>query len=175
MSPHSKWCQLPLASSLESILAKKCACTEGRTLRYTKYSLKTRQSKIIGQRKCKRNSPQKWFKLRRGHNFFCEPVRMSIHKYWTLFHPNKCIMYLTLSCLYVKIHFYTDDRPGLCHLSLATVPDGLLARIQHSPGCCPTCLWLETKILFKLLQVRPHEISHAWLCFCINFPCVPVC
>ena len=53
----------PLASFLESILTKRCMHTPGRTLRYTKYRFRSRQSKVIGQRKPERNAPQKCFKL----------------------------------------------------------------------------------------------------------------
>ena len=45
----------PLASTLETILAKKCALMHGRILRDTNY--RTRQSKMIGQRKFGRKAP----------------------------------------------------------------------------------------------------------------------
>ena len=43
-------------------------CTHGRILRYTKYGLRTKQIKMIGQRKTRRNAPYKWFKLPWGHD-----------------------------------------------------------------------------------------------------------
>lgn len=46
----------PQASSLEAILARKCGHTRGRTLIYTKYGLRTSQSKTFGQRKPRRKS-----------------------------------------------------------------------------------------------------------------------
>ena len=47
----------PQASSGEFILAERCACTPGRILRYTKYGLRTRQIKMLDQRKPRRNAP----------------------------------------------------------------------------------------------------------------------
>ena len=45
------------ASAVQSILAKRCMWTHGRTLRYIKYVLWTRQVKMIHQRKTRRNAP----------------------------------------------------------------------------------------------------------------------
>ena len=45
------------AFSLKSILTKRCVCTHWRILRYAKYELRTRQIKMIGQRKPRRNAP----------------------------------------------------------------------------------------------------------------------
>ena len=43
--------------SVKSILAKRCMHTHGRIMIYTKYGLWTRQIKMIGQRKTRRNTP----------------------------------------------------------------------------------------------------------------------
>ena len=47
----------PQAFSVESILAKRYMCTHRRILRPSKYGLRTRQIKMIGYRKLKRNAP----------------------------------------------------------------------------------------------------------------------
>ena len=60
--PQSKWCH-PTHSPLHwepSWL--RDARTHGRTLRYTKHGLRTRQVKMIGRSKPGRNVPYKWFK-----------------------------------------------------------------------------------------------------------------
>ena len=44
----------PYVFVVGSILAKRCMCTHGRILRYTKYGLCTRQIKMISQRKPRR-------------------------------------------------------------------------------------------------------------------------
>ena len=56
----------PDASSLGSILAKRCMCTHGRILRYTRYGLWTRQITVSGQRRPERNSPYKWLYCHEG-------------------------------------------------------------------------------------------------------------
>ena len=68
----------PQASSLEAILAKRCVQTRGRTLRYTNYGLRTRQSKMTGQKKPGKNAP---YKLPQGRNSFSVPAHVSMHAY----------------------------------------------------------------------------------------------
>ena len=76
----------PQASSGEFILAERCACTPGRILRYTKYGLRTRQIKMLGQRsKC----PIKLIQITTEARLSLgPPVRLST-LYCTLFFPNK--------------------------------------------------------------------------------------
>ena len=137
----------PQASSLESILAKRCTCTQGRILRYTKHRLRTRQNKMIGQRE---EMPHKNdSNYHKGVTLSLSlPVCLSTH---TLFPSNKHFMCFTTFHLYVEIHFYTADGPGPCHWPL--VPGGLVAKIQCSQCCCLTSVsgW-EPKACFKLLQ-----------------------
>ena len=49
----------PEASLLGSTLAERCSHTLGRTWRYTKYGLRTRQIKMIGQRQTQKKCPMK--------------------------------------------------------------------------------------------------------------------
>ena len=123
--------------------------THGRTLGYTKYRLRTRQSKMIGQRKLRRNAPYKWFKLPWTWDSLSEPAYVCLFTS-TLFHPDKHFTCFTAFCFFVGIHVYKADGPGA--LSLAT---SLVARIQ-----CSYCRGLtsisdrEPKSCFKLLQAE---------------------
>ena len=50
---------LPVCLFCRTILAKRCMGTPGRILRYTKYGLRTKRIKMIGQMKPRRNAPCK--------------------------------------------------------------------------------------------------------------------
>ena len=70
----------PYASAVGSILAKRRAGTHGRILRYTKHvpGPWTRQIKMTGQRKTRRNGSCKWFKLPRGCNSGTVPLSLPL-------------------------------------------------------------------------------------------------
>ena len=94
-----------------------------KTLRHTKHRLRTRQSKMIGQRKLGRNAPYKWFKLPRGWDSVSEPTRVYMYMY------SFCLLINT--CFFL-IHFYKVEGPRPCLWPL--VPGSLVTGFQ-SPHC----------------------------------------
>ena len=97
--------------------------TKGRWCRYTKYRLRTRQIKMICQRKLRRNAPCEWLKLPQRHD------SLSVHP-WVYPHilysfPPRNTWFIT-SCL-CRNSLLKSWRATT--LSLTT---GLVARIQHS-------------------------------------------
>ena len=96
---QSRWCQ-PACRLLHwnSILAKRRTCTPGGILRYSKYRLRTNQSKMTGQRKPGRNAPYKWFQLSIpwGHTYI--PLTLISLPLPTPCHPSGLSQSTGLSC-----------------------------------------------------------------------------
>ena len=87
-------------------------CTRG-VLICTKYGLRTREAKMIDERKPRRNAPRKWFKLSQGHGCLPESAHVSIHIYCILSSPNKLLL-VSLVFIFVRILFCKADGPGPC-------------------------------------------------------------
>ena len=130
----------PQASSLETILAKKCGYTHGRTLIYTKYGLRISQSKMLGQRKPRRKS----HKMIRTTRTWCSGLDSVCLRTCTLFPPNKCFTCFTSFCFSVEIHFLEMNRNG---------QDSALGQTSISAQ--------KRKSYFKSLQV---EVTQAQIC-----------
>ena len=81
---------------------------------------------------------------------FSEPTHMSNPQ--TVLFSLLTNTYFSTFRFYVETHFYTTDGPGP---SLATVPGGLVVRIQCFHCCGPTSISdQEQKSCFKPLQVK---------------------
>ena len=118
------------AFSLKSILTKSCVCTRWRILRYTKYGPWTRQIKMIGQRKPRRNAPYKWFKLPWRQESLCPCVYP--HPLYS-FPPNKHFSYFTTFPLYGN-SFLQSQRARTSSLTTALAPSGSLPDLSIWPG-----------------------------------------
>ena len=149
--------------------------THRRVLRYTKYGLRTRQIKMIHQRKTRRNAPYKWFKLPRGHNSgtLPESAHVSIHTYYTLF-LNK---YFTC---FTTFHLCGNSFLQSQRARALVTDTGLMARIwcfHHSdpastsgwsptPSCCrPRLPKIISTTNWKYSE-KNQEVpkSKTWIC-----------
>ena len=123
---------------------KVCVHMHGRILRYIKCILRTRQIKVIGQKKSRTNAPYKWFKISRGHAFLLESTRVSIHTYCTLF---PLINTLLLS-VFVGIFFCEAEEPGPCHWPL-------VYWVVFDSHCCDLSLWPCWNLASSSSRLRP--------------------
>ena len=121
-----------------------------RTLRYAKHRLRTRQSKMVGQRKLRRNALYKWFKLPRGYDSVSEPTRVCIHRY-SFYPPNKH--------LFLSVSFLQTGRAKACLWLL--VPGSLVPGFQSFHSCSLTSnSGQELNLCLKLLQAKDTQDQH---------------
>ena len=154
----------PQASLVESILAKRYTRTHGKILRYTRYGLWTRQIKMIGPRKPRRNAPYKWFKLPRGRDSLWAHLCVYPLVLYSFLLINTLLV--SLLSVFLGILFLQSRRAR----TLSLTP-GLVAGIRRSHCRDPTLITgQELKPCFKPLQaevtrdqsyIRKEEIWHS--------------
>ena len=125
----------PYVFVVGSILAKRCMCTHGRILRYTKYGLCTRQIKMISQRKPRRKLHKSNSDCHEGaaQRLSLRPL-VSVHtSYCTLFFLLINTSVASLLSVFVEILFRKAKGPGPLSLTI-----GLVATIcclhHHDPA-----------------------------------------
>ena len=150
-----QWCQemlCPYASSVEFILAKRCVCTHGRILRYTKYGLWTRQVKVIGQRNPEETPHKSNSNYHEGATL-SEPTCVPVHYMYVFFLLINPLLVLLIS-IFVGIFFLQSQQTRA--LSLTT---GLVARIwfSHCHHLISVSGW-EWKPPSSHCRLRPPEV-----------------
>ena len=130
------------------MLAKRSMYTHGRSLRHTKYGLRTRQIKMTGQGHLEKMPQLSDLKYHKGTTV-SESACMSTHMYYTLFPPHKYCTCFTTFCL-CRNSFSAKMK----HQALSLTTD-LGARIWslhcHDPPSVSGC---ESKFCFKSLQTK---------------------
>ena len=112
---------------------------------------------MTGQRKPRRNTPYKWFKLLRARDSLSLPMCLSTS---TPFPPNEHFTRFTTFHVFVGIHFYKANKPRA--LSPPLIPGGLVSGIQHSHCRGMTSISGQgTEILLQAATGRGHPRS-AW-------------
>ena len=138
-----------------------CARTHVGILRYAKYGLRTRQSKMAGERQPGINASYKWFRLPWRCDSLSEPTHVSIHR--DPFSSNKHLSCITTSHLCGN-PFLQNGRAMV--LSLTT---GLVARIHcsHFWGLI-SISGQELTSCFQLLQAEATwDDLYPLSCFCL--------
>ena len=93
-----RWRLLLQASSLESLLAERCMCTQGRTLGLIKYGLRAHKARWLA-----RGSPEETPHVSDSN----------YHESMTLFSRNRHLIIVTTFHLFVEIYFYKVNGQGL--------------------------------------------------------------
>ena len=141
----------PQASSLDSILAKKCTRTLGRTLWQTKHRLRTRQSKMIGRRKPRKKCPVLviWTSMRaRLPLWAC----LYVYPYVLFFLLRKTLLVPLLSVSLWKLIFC---KVVWARALLLTTGEVARIRYSHWHGLTSTSDQV-TKILLQVTAGRGH-------------------